>query len=188
MKHFIKQPHRPVVAGLLIVFALILAACSSTASNATQTGGNSSGAVPVTGNGVVKIANDPKLGQILVNANGMTLYTNTVDTADHLRCVDPNCTNFWKPQTLSGQPSATGNIMGTLGTVKRPDGSTQVTYNQQPLYTFYLDKQPGDVKGEGFTDFGGTWHAVKLGAAPSSGTSAPASTQAAPAGGGYQYP
>lgn len=197
MKRNFTRPRGSGLAGLIIIFALLLAACSSATGGGTPAAGaNPTSAVPVTGStptsgsGAVKVASDPKFGQILVNSSGMTLYTNTVDTPGNLRCVDPGCTNFWTPQIISGQPAASGDIMGTLGTVKRPDGSTQVTYNNQPLYTFYLDKQPGDVKGEGFVDLGGTWHVVKLGATPGSGaTGQPAATQPAPAGGGgYQYP
>jgi predicted lipoprotein with Yx(FWY)xxD motif len=57
-----------------------------------------------------------------------------------------------------------------LGTVKRPDGRTQVTYKGLPLYSFNADK-PGEANGEGLKDVG-TWHAAK---APTA-TSSPAPT------------
>jgi predicted lipoprotein with Yx(FWY)xxD motif len=69
---------------------------------------------------------------------------------------------------VEAEPTAGEDIQDALGTVTRPDGSIQVTYNQQPLYTFYLDQQPGDAKGNGFIDLGGTWHVVSLGSARSS--------------------
>jgi predicted lipoprotein with Yx(FWY)xxD motif len=57
-------------------------------------------------------------------------------------------------------PSAVPGLRGKLGTVTRPDGTTQLTYNDKPLYTFVQDTQPGDANGDGFTDLGGTWHVV----------------------------
>jgi predicted lipoprotein with Yx(FWY)xxD motif len=177
--------------GLLIVFSLIVAACSSPAAAGTYpaatapspaTTDSTSEALPATGGGTVQVANNPEFGQILVNPDGMTLYTNTVDTPDNLRCTNIACTSFWAPYTVDAEPTASEGISGSLGTVTRPEGTTQVTYNQQPLYTFYLDKQPGDVKGDGFVDFGGTWHVVALGSAPG-GSSSDSSSGT----GGIQY-
>lgn len=177
MKRLISLPVRPVLIGLMTILSLILAACSSSA--ATQT---PPAVVPVTGSDTVRSADNPEFGQILVTPDGKTLYTNTVDTPEDLRCTNIACTSFWPPYTVDGQPTAGEEIPGSLGTVTRPDGSKQVTYNQQPLYTFYLDRQPGDAKGNGFTDLGGTWHVVTVGSSPA-GSSGNNNTGA----GGYQY-
>ncbi len=187
---------RPGLTGLLLIFSLILAACSSTGSGYAPgdapTGAAPSAAIPVTGSGNVRVANDPKLGQILVAPDGKTLYTNTVDTPDHLRCVDASCTVFWTPLTVTGAPTADQSIQASLGLVTRPDGSKQVTYKQQPLYTFTLDKQPGDVKGNGFVDFGGTWHIVNVGGsaggAHQSSTPAPGNNSSGTPGSNYTMP
>jgi predicted lipoprotein with Yx(FWY)xxD motif len=157
MKRLISRPLRPELAGLLIVFSLVLAACGSSAIEDTTPV-----ALPATGGGTVQVANNTEFGQILVTLDGKTLYTNTVDTPEDLQCTNIACTGFWPPFTVDAEPTAGEEIPGSLGTVTRPDGSVQVTYNQQPLYTFYLDRQSGDVKGNGFTDFGGTWHVVTL--------------------------
>jgi len=119
---------------------------------------------------------------VLATSDGLTLYTNTVDTAENLHCIDSACTGFWPPYTVDAEPAAGVEIQGSLGTVIRPDGSKQVTFNQQPLYTFYLDKQPGDAKGNGFSDLGGTWHVVTLGSAPAGNN-----TETPNASGAYQY-
>ena len=185
MKRLISQILRPELTGLLIVFALVAAACSPAATGSTPTvalpaaGNTPTVALPLTGGETVKVANSPEFGQILVTPDGMTLYTNTVDTPEDLRCTNVACTGFWPPYTIDGEPTVGAEIPGSLGTVVRPDGSKQVTYNQQPLYTFYLDKGPGDTKGNGFTDFGGTWHAVTLESATggSSSTSEPGGIQ-----------
>lgn len=166
MKHLISLTPRPKLTGLLIGFALIVAACGSSA-----TPESTAVALPPTGGGTVQVVNNPKYGQILVNSDGMTLYTNTVDTPENLRCTNLACTGFWPPYTVDAEPTASKDIQGSLGTITRPDGSKQVTYNQQPLYTFYLDKQPGDTQGNGFTDFGGTWHVVTIGSSPGESSS-----------------
>jgi len=165
MKHLALLKPRPGLAILLIILSLVVTACGSaygTAPTSTGAAGGSASTavVPVTGGATVQAANDPSKGQILVTSDGRTLYTNTVDTAQNLKCVTSECTNFWPPYTVKGRPTAGQGVTGTLGTVTRPDGSTQVTYNQQPLYTFYLDKKAGDAQGDGFTDLGGTWHVV----------------------------
>ena len=191
MKRLFLLTSRPELTGLLIIFSLIVAACGSSASAYTYPAATNaspvtteapSEALPATGGGIVQVANNPKFGQILVNPDGMTLYTNTVDTPEDLRCTNIACTNFWPPYVVNAEPTASEGISGSLGTASRPDGSKQVTYNQQPLYTFYLDKQPGDAKGDGFTDLGGTWHVVTVGS-PSGGSSSNSNSGA----GGYQY-
>ena len=47
-----------------------------------------------------------------------------------------------------------------VGTTKRKDGKLQVTYGGHPLYFFAQDKKAGDVNGQGFVHFGGTWWVV----------------------------
>ncbi len=182
MKRLISHSLKPALTALLVVVSLVIAACSPTAS--AQTSGNTP--APATGGETVKIATNSQLGQILVAPDGKTLYTNTVDTPDHLRCVDVTCTGFWKPYTISAAPTGASQIQSSLGTVTRPDGSKQVTYKQQPLYTFYLDAQPGDARGNGFTDFGGTWHVVTLGKAPA-GTGGGSKSGSGNSSDGYNY-
>jgi predicted lipoprotein with Yx(FWY)xxD motif len=44
-----------------------------------------------------------------------------------------------------------------LSTITRDDGTTQVTYNGWPLYTFSGDTAPGDTNGAGEED---TWFLI----------------------------
>jgi predicted lipoprotein with Yx(FWY)xxD motif len=155
MKRLFSLPGRPGSIGLLIIFSLIAAACSSSTAAEPP-----SSTVPVTGGETVQITDIAEFGEILVTADGKTLYTNTVDTPGDLKCTNPACTAFWPPYTVNAQPVAGEGLQGSLGTITRPDGSLQVTYNDLPLYTFYQDREPGDTGGNGFTDFGGTWHVV----------------------------
>jgi predicted lipoprotein with Yx(FWY)xxD motif len=83
------------------------------------------------------------------------------------------CTSFWMPLTIdSGKPTGASGV-GTLGVVKRPDGTRQVTVGGKPVYTFSQDSA-GKVTGNGFSDaFGGhhfTWTVASAGG-KSSGTS-----------------
>ena len=53
-----------------------------------------------------------------------------------------------------------GAVQSLLGTSTRRDGSTQVTYNNRPLYYFVADKKPGDLRGQGIDAFGGGWYVL----------------------------
>ena len=87
----------------------------------------------------------------------MTLYSLSVERRGRFICTDSDCLSFWTPLTVRSGTKPRGTV-GSLGTVRRPDGKTQVTYKGKPLYTFYEDGR-GDANGEGFKDVG-TWHAV----------------------------
>jgi predicted lipoprotein with Yx(FWY)xxD motif len=84
----------------------------------------------------------------------------------------------WPPVT--GIAHAGSGVSGTFGTIKRPDGSTQVTFDGHPVYEFSGDKAAGQVNGDGAQ--GGTWHVVTLSGAAASSSSASSSS-----GGGYTY-
>jgi predicted lipoprotein with Yx(FWY)xxD motif len=143
---------------------LVMAACGGAVATtpavpaatapATQTSGESmSGQVTVS-------AADSALGSILVDGRGMTLYLLTGDSADASICTDA-CATAWPPLAVSGSATAgTGVDAAKLGTISRPDGISQVTYNGHPLYGFVKDKAAGDVNGQGIDKFGGIWYVV----------------------------
>jgi predicted lipoprotein with Yx(FWY)xxD motif len=112
---------------------------------------------------VVTTANNKMLGKkILVNRKGMTLYTLSVERKGKFICTDSMCLSLWKPLTIAKGAVATG--VAHLTVVTRPDGRRQVAYRGGPLYTFFEDKQPGDVKGNGFKDVG-VWRVATVAAA-----------------------
>lgn len=118
---------------------------------------------------------------MLVDAQGMTIYHLSGESAGKLLCTSAECEKAWKPVSAGSTSSA---IAG-LGTVKRPDGSQQLSYNGEPLYTFVGDKSAGEANGQGIADDGGTWSAVTT-AATGAQTSTGSGT--APGGsGGYGY-
>jgi predicted lipoprotein with Yx(FWY)xxD motif len=100
------------------------------------------------------------LGQILVGANSRTLYLFLGDARGTSTC-NGSCAQNWPPLTTSGAPRATAAIsQSLLGTTKRQDGTTQVTYNGHPLYYFIADSAPGMANGEGIDAFGARWEVV----------------------------
>ena len=106
----------------------------------------------------VKTARNAKLHRtVLVNRSGLTLYALSAERRGRFICTDSDCLSFWTPLTVHRGTKPRGTV-GSLATIRRPDGKTQVTYKGKPLYTFYEDAR-GDAKGEGFKDVG-TWHAV----------------------------
>jgi predicted lipoprotein with Yx(FWY)xxD motif len=182
----------------LVGMAMVaLAACgssSSTAATATQ----APAASPSTGGTgastpSVMTESNAKLGSLLVDSNGMTLYTLT-NGGKAVACTGA-CAKAWPPLLLpSGTTSASGAAgVSGLGTVS-VSGSTQVTANGLPLYRFSGDSASGDTNGEGLTSFGGTWHVTAAGAAGAAGgATAPTTVPTADAptttaSGGYSYP
>jgi predicted lipoprotein with Yx(FWY)xxD motif len=101
-----------------------------------------------------------KLGPILVNSRGHTLYLFAKDRNGKSACGG-SCARFWPPLLSQGRPTVGPGVKGSLiGTTRRSNGSRQVTYNRHPLYTFTLDKRAGQTNGEGNTAFGAKWYAV----------------------------
>jgi predicted lipoprotein with Yx(FWY)xxD motif len=182
-----------------LVASLTLAACGSSSSDSgssSQAGTTppASATSPSGGESatVVKTASNTTIGAtVLVDAQGMTLYRLSGEQNGKFICTSSACLQVWRPLSAStGTPS--GNV-GSLSTVKRPDGTEQVTYKGEPLYTFAQDQKPGEANGQGIKDVG-TWMAVTTSFHSSSapGAAAPATTPAEPAqpersSGGYGY-
>jgi predicted lipoprotein with Yx(FWY)xxD motif len=101
-----------------------------------------------------------RLGKILVDSHGRTLYLFKKDARGKSACTG-ECAKFWPPLRVSGKPTAGSGIGASkLGTTGRPDGKRQVTYNGHPLYTFLQDSRPGQTNGQGVTAFGAAWFAL----------------------------
>jgi len=147
--------------------ALLAVGCgSSNSSSSTSAGGpNYQGAATTStaassGAATVDVASDPKLGQVLVDANGNTLYLFKKDESTESYCKG-GCAGVWPPYTTSGNPKAGSGVTASkLATLKRDDGSTQVVYAGHPLYTYTQDTKPGDVTGNGISSFGAEWYAL----------------------------
>lgn len=113
------------------------------------------------GAGVVSLGNVQKLGMVLVDSNGMTLYDFHKDKGTTSSCYGP-CAEGWPPMLTEGEPTVgNGASNSKLGTTERKDGTKQVTYAGHPLYTFVEDKKPGEANGNDVTAFGASWYALK---------------------------
>ena len=109
-----------------------------------------------TGGATVKIAKS-KLGPILVDSRGITLYDFPPDKAGKSTCYGA-CAALWPPLLTNGKPLAgPGAKASLLGTTKRKDGKVEVTYNGHPLYYFVTDRKPGQTTGQGVNQFGAPW-------------------------------
>jgi predicted lipoprotein with Yx(FWY)xxD motif len=182
---------RPVLKFIAPALAasLTLAACGSSSSGSGSSSSQASTAAAATtaaSSGtsavLVKSAANPTLhATVLVNAQGMTLYALSGEQGGKFICTSSACTTVWHP--LAASSATPSGSVGSLGAVKRPDGTEQVTYKGMPLYTFSEDQTAGEAKGQGIKDVG-TWTAVTIGSAQSSSAPAaatPATTPAEPA-------
>ncbi len=132
---------------------------NSSAAKKSQTNGagKSSSAKSTT----VSTASNAKLGAILVDSHGLTLYDFHKDKGTKSACYG-SCAKIWPPLTSGGAPQAAGGAQQSLlGTSPRSDGTTQVTYGGHPLYSYVGDMRPGEATGNGLTEFGGSWHALR---------------------------
>ncbi|HKD33664.1 MAG TPA: hypothetical protein VKB73_09365 [Gaiellaceae bacterium] len=100
------------------------------------------------------------LGKIIVNGSGLTLYLFEKDKRGKSACSGA-CAGYWPPLLTHGKAMAAGGAkQALLGTIKRSNGSRQVTYSGHPLYTYVLDTKRGQTKGEGSKLFGAGWDAL----------------------------
>jgi predicted lipoprotein with Yx(FWY)xxD motif len=110
---------------------------------------------------VVSLASVPKLGLILVDSKGFTLYDFHKDKGTQSACYGA-CEKGWPPMIPSDEPQVgNGASASKLGTTERKDGTMQVTYAGHPLYTFVEDKKPGEANGNDVSAFGAQWYALK---------------------------
>ena len=168
----------------LAAVSLLFAACGSSSSSTTTTSAAAKPAAQSTSAAAVTVkTGSTSLGKVLVNSQGMTLYTLSGEHAGKFICTSSSCTAVWHPLAASAGSSPSGEV-GSLATVKRPDGTTQVTYNGEPLYTFASDQAAGETKGQGLKDVG-TWSVVTVaGAAPATSTSPSTTSESSSSSGG----
>ncbi|MEU4492278.1 SCO0930 family lipoprotein [Streptomyces sp. NBC_00210] len=106
----------------------------------------------------LSVRKDPKLGEIIVDKNGMTVYRFKKDSAWPMKsaCVG-DCLKKWPVVAPVEKNDTEGIIKKGFVTFNRPDGIKQQSIDCWPIYTFAGDAKPGDTNGQGV---GGTWYAV----------------------------
>ena len=101
-----------------------------------------------------------KLGMVLVDGSGRTLYLFEKDQPNQSTCAGA-CAAAWPVDHSSGTPKAGSGVQASLlGTINRSDNTTQVTYNDHPLYYYSGDSQAGQQNGQGLNNFGAAWFVV----------------------------
>jgi predicted lipoprotein with Yx(FWY)xxD motif len=166
-----------LAAGVAAV--LLLAACGGDDDSS-----DSGAAAADSGSGVVSVQSIDGT-DVLVDSQGHALYSTEGEKGGKILCT-ASCTADWEPVEASGDDASSADVDADLGTVKRPDGTEQLTLNGLPLYRF-TQEGPGELTGNGFVDkFNGTefeWTAATVGG----GTASPDTTTTDDGGGGYGY-
>lgn len=140
---------------MVALTALVVAGCGGGGSSASSGTPNSTQVRLPT----VDVSSN-RLGEILVDSKGRTLYLFKQDRGTRTTCFGP-CASAWPPLRAKGKPTAGGAAKASkLSSSKRPDGPPQVTYNGHPLYLYQNDLKPGDVTGQGVDVWGDVWWAV----------------------------
>jgi len=121
----------------------------------------SAGGSPVAAADVGATLRTVKIGgnDVLANADGLTLYWFAPDTSTSSTCFG-SCAVYWPP--VSGSPAAGPGVTGKLGTIKRPGGGLQATYDGHPLYTYIGDRGPGQANGNDLDLNGGFWYDIRV--------------------------
>ena len=158
----------------LLAAALAVAAAAAIVAAVLATNGSAKTSA------VVKTMHNASLGKtILVNRNGLTLYSLSAERHGKFICTNGACTAIWKPLVVAKGVKPTG--VSHLTIVKRPDGTRQVAFRGAPLYRFVQDTKPGQTNGNGFKDVG-VWRPVTTSGSSTAPAPAPASSNSNPYG------
>ena len=163
MSMHISRASRPLVgAAGLVAAGLLLAACgggagygsASSSSTSPETTQAAQGAV-----GQTVHTGKTDFGKVLVDSNGKTLYAFAADSPGKSNCTG-TCLQYWPAAKASGTVSHSSDVTAKLATIKRSDGTTQLTVNGWPVYTYAADSGPGQATGQGENLSGGRWWVV----------------------------
>jgi predicted lipoprotein with Yx(FWY)xxD motif len=122
---------------------------------AAEDTGNTAGANLTT---ELKANSSQRMGKVVVNQDGYTLYLFTKDSKDPSKstCND-KCAKIWPPALTEGNPTIEGISADLVGSVTRDDGTKQITIGGWPVYTYVGDKKPGAWTGQFVS---GTWFVI----------------------------
>src|SRR5215469_14047399 len=105
-------------------------------------------------NSVYKMMSKGKLGMVVTDPKGMTLYTFANDTTGASSCTG-GCLKLWPAFTAQSQ---TGTFPANISVIKRSDGTLQYAWKGMPIYYYSKDGDSGDAYGNGV---GGVWSVIK---------------------------
>ena len=161
--------HVGLLAAGVAAASLCLAACgSSPSASPTTTGGHSTttttAVTPPAPAYEVQTGKVPGLGTVLVDGQGFTLYLFVPDKQSGTSTCYGACATAWPPLLLPvgdhAPVAGPGVESSLLALTKRTDGTTQITYNKWPLYTWVSDSSPGQATGQGLNNLGGLWYVL----------------------------
>lgn len=155
---------RPLLGVAILAVALAVAALGSTSSSTAQNYPPTSPAPSPAPSGTQSTAKvelvKTKLGKVLADGKGHTLYLFKKDKGPKSNCSGA-CASAWPPLTTKGKPKAAKGVSASkLGTTNRGGGVKQVTYNRHPLYGFVKDTGARQTHGQGLKAFGAEWYVV----------------------------
>lgn len=152
---------RSAALGAAAVIMLGISGCTSSGEGGSDGGGGGYGGgapaeettqAPAAEAGALGVA-ESDLGQIVVDGEGMTVYMFDKDTqGSGASACEGDCAANWPAVTVEGDAPEVEGVTGEVGTITGVDGSTQLTLDGWPLYTFIGDEAPGDVAGQGVNE------------------------------------
>ena len=181
--------------------AAVLSACASssgssstsstTAAAAAPSSAASSAAGSAAATGSISTASGT-LGSYLVDGSGKSIYILTSDKPGGASACTTSCLKFWPPVAAPSPLPSISGVSAKFGTFTAADGSSELTINGYPAYTFAKDTGPGMTAGQGVASFGGTWWLVQpsgswITTAAASSSNAAASSSAKSGSGAYGY-
>ena len=148
------------LVAILTTLALLVAGCGDddegTVAQESDSPGEPESTEEESASPVVELQETP-LGEILVDAEGRTLYVFTNDSPGESTCAEA-CADLWPPVEAPSELAAGEGVDEALvGTITRSDGASQLTYADAPLYRYSKDEAPGDTNGQ---NVGGVWFVV----------------------------
>ena len=148
--------HRVLVAGTMLAGALLLSACGGSGYGSTNAAGSSPPRTTGTSGDTVQLGKT-SVGTVLVDSRGETLYAFAADSPGTSRCTG-SCLQYWPPEPPStSDVSRSAGVTAEVGSIRRQDGTKQLTVNGWPVYTYAGDSGPGQAAGQGLDLSGGRW-------------------------------
>jgi predicted lipoprotein with Yx(FWY)xxD motif len=89
---------------------------------------------------------DDRYGPVLATPKKQALYFWNAEKDLRIHCTGA-CARLWPPlvvKTKAAVSPRVAGIKGRFGTIRRPDGRLQVTFNRRPVYT-YVHEGPTQV-------------------------------------------
>ena len=160
MSMHISRAGRPLAgaAGLLAA-GVLLAACSGGPSYGSSSSSPKTTEAAPGAAGESVHTGKTDFGKVLVDANGKTLYAFAADSPGKSNCAD-SCLQYWPAAKASGTVTRSSDVTAKLASIKRSDGTAQLTVNGWPVYTYAADSGPGQATGQGENLSGGRWWVV----------------------------